>query len=267
MRKVSLLICAFFIIFLYSCRMNDGLTVYSYDYHITEKLYESEFDPSNPIYWDVENQYYGCSCMLEDKNGEIWISNKGKDNRQWLLPLKNGYIIGVNLGIHDGWVRYYQTESGVTNTPHIDIIMQNCICCFETQPREWIVLTGNYLAGDNSPKGTLLLCKDDENIPKVNELCTFDDYPEFAVKLDNGLYIIITENNVISFNPDDATKKVILESKEISEGRTILSCLDINSYVQRDSMIYFGTNMGIYAIDMLNCTEHCYSLDYSRISN
>lgn len=268
MRKIRFFIlCVLLCIFCVSCGKVEGLTVYSNDYHITENLYESELDIRNPIYWDADSPYDDFSCMIEEIDGEIWISNRGIDKHQWFLPMNYGYIVGINHGIQDGWVRYYKNQSTISNTTPIDIALQNCVYCLETSHREWLVLTNNIVADSDTPKGTLFACEDGADGLEVRELCYFDEHPQFVYMLENGVYLIFTENSVVSFNPEKSESIELMYSKKLADGNSLLFYMDINSCIQKGSMVYCGTSIGIYAIDLDDCSEHFFPLDYSAISS
>lgn len=245
-----------------SCGVQQGLTVYSDEYDISHVLQAAELDVEAADFWYIENPYSDCSCSLELKDGDIWIHNEKRDNQKWFLPMSCGYIVGINWGGYDGWVQYYKTGSGVSDTPPTKISSGNCISCLEINRHEWLILTDNLYATDGF-WGKMLLCSDNQDGVQVEELCRFDQSPQFLFQLESGDYLIFTDKTVFSFSFETRTLEEMVVSRKVSSEYSLLDYMDINSGVQVGNMIYCGTTMGIYSVDISSGTEHFYPLDYA----
>lgn len=249
------------LIVLISCKSNNYIKVSSYDYNGLKRLKEGDFSKETALTWGrPENPYDNYTCYVTVKNDELLISNSEPSYLSDVMPMNNGYFVGVDLGEFDGWVRYFPYYSAYPESGESFVVANENFGGFiKIDNNSGFAITYTYTMtpfDDGEGKVYYLSLKQKEWT--YGTAITFSGIPRASsyVESEHVIYIVTTES-ILSYSVESQELSVLTES-------TLLNYIGTNSVVKLNNNIYCGSPMGIYEYSLATGEERWYPMDYEQ---
>lgn len=278
MKRLILLILSLFILLaLTSCSSPNTIEVTSKDYPKLTKMSPSEFDIDSEIVRESAHpdyEYLDYVCYLTVENGNLCIEN----NTDYYFTTQEetfnfGYLIGVNIGEFDGWVRwfpYHTSHYPEGESPEILLLAKENyrFIIKEDNDNAFVVCeipTFGVIDGETSGETAVYDFEViwDENDDKAGCDISFKEIARFAGAA--RAYCISEEDECIYFATDMSIVKMTFDGKTEELVRVdYFYTLGVNSIVLFDGELYCGSVLGIYRYNPETREDFWYYMDYEK---
>lgn len=259
-RLLVIFLCFCFLFVSCDAKNTNVLSVVSHDYSWLKELHSGEFDEDLARVWTQnENPHRENHCYVTVEDGTICVNNKSDISTTYLMQFNYGYFIGVNLGEHDGWVKFHKYNSNVTsNGEGILVANENCCGIIKNDMYSGYLLTVDYWElSDLTGRIYAIQTSQESKTWEWVKLASFEGYPYncLASQEDECIYIV-TDRSIISVSFTGSVNTIIQSD--------LLRKIGANSIVILDDIFYCGSPMGVYCYDKNSGIETWYPMDYNK---
>lgn len=263
---------------LVSCSSPNAIEVTSKDYPKLTKMSPSEFDKEKETERELaameDDEFVYRVCYLTVEDGSLHIEN----NVDYYLTTKEetfnfGYLVGVNIGEFDGWVRWfpYHTSHYPEGESPKSILLSKENCSFiikEDNDNAFIVCeipTFGVKDGETSGETVVydfeVIWDDNDNEAGYDITCT--EIARFAGAV--RAYYLSEEDGCIYFATDMSIEKLTFDGKsERLVWVDYFYSIGVNSIVKFEGELYCGSGRGIYRYNLETGEDFWYPMDYKK---
>ena len=226
------------------------------DYDTKIEMRSAELTKNMKIYFKhptVLSSHRYC-CKVKMKNDEVVIQRLEKMDDVFVQQCCNGYLVGLNLGEWDGWVRFYPYRSSLLERDPEVVLLRNCRG-FIAEPGDRS--KGYILTEEEGGEGGIYEITFDEASEdwECTLIGTFDGPPhDYWYDTAEHTIFIATLQAIVSVSTDTHRIKTIVRSETLRiEPTSIVVCGD---------KIWCGLAAGFWTYDMSTREETWYFVDW-----